>query len=190
MRLGRWHPVVIKLRRRHSFRRPLAELAASGGIALRVGVQLISAGLRGPLPLPRQMPQGPRSSARQLQGLPSGRRSSRLRRPARPPVYLQPECPAGGRCLTRHHATLREPTDRAGNADAGRASSWLRCGPERGRRLRRMGFRRPLPSNPWFSANRSIGKFANSLDGHGAIEAAVGCSRGTVAKIAKRSKAA
>jgi hypothetical protein len=87
--------------------------------------------------------------------------------------------------LTRHHAT-----DRAGNADAGRASSWLRCGPERGRRLRRMGFRRPLPSNPWFSGNRSIGKFTNSLDGHSAIEAAVGCSRGTVAKIAKRSKAA
>jgi hypothetical protein len=43
--------------------------------------------LRGPLPLPRQMPRGPRSSARQLQDLSWGRRSSRLRRPARPPVH-------------------------------------------------------------------------------------------------------
>jgi hypothetical protein len=58
----------------------------------------------------------------------------RIRRsPARPPVF-HPDCPAGGRCLTRHHDALREPSDRVGMPPRVALFVAESCGPERGRR--------------------------------------------------------
>lgn len=60
------------------------------------------------------------------------------------------ECLLGKPAGPLPHATpchLAGTTDHVGNADQVAPLAWLRCVPERGRRLRRIGFRRPLPSS-------------------------------------------